>query len=146
MISILSIFIVIISLFFILLFLKAVTKKNFCVICSSFAITWVGLLFMLLNGMFNNKVLLGIFMGQTSVGLYYFLEIKLKEKFHIFRLPFLLSLTLLIYSILDFSSEIIPALNITLASWVFFISIFAYRKSPGAKKLAKKIIECCKGW
>ena len=146
MISISTVFTIIISLFFILLIVKSLTKKNFCVICLSFVLTWAYLLCMLFNNSFEDKVLLGIFMGQTSIGIYYLLEIKLRKRFHIFRLPFLLTLTIIIYSILSYSSEVISAIKLTIAIWILFMFIFVYRKSPKAKTLANKIIECCKRW
>lgn len=139
-------FLIITALFFILLLIKSMTKKEFCVICVSFALTWIYLLFTPYRSAFSDKVLLGIFMGQTSIGIYYLLESKLDEKFHLFRLPFLLSLTLLIYAVLSYSSVVLSALKFILLVWAIFIIIFAYRKNPKAKKLVKKIIECCKRW
>lgn len=146
MINIYHAFLIITTLFFVLLFLKSVTKKDFCVICLSFSLTWVYLLFLLYTKAFSDALLLGIFMGQTSIGIYYVLERKLNKRFHIFRLPFLLSLTLLIYTVLNYSSTVLSATKFTLAIWAIFILIFVYRKNPKARKLVKKIIECCKRW
>jgi hypothetical protein len=85
-------------------------------------------------------------MGQSIIGVYYLLERKIDKKLHIFRLPFLLSLTLLAYIALSQSREIIEVIVLLGVLWALSLVIYLYQNKGMVAKLAKKIIECCKNW
>ena len=124
------------ALFFILLFIKSFTKKKFCVICVSVSLTWITLLILYFLNIFTDKLIIGILMGGTSVGLFYMLY----EKIGIFKLPFLLTLISMIYFILG--GFVISTLYLIAGLWLLFILIYLFKFN----KLAKKLIECCKKW
>ena len=124
------------ALFFILLFIKSFTKKKFCVICVSVGLTWITLLILYFLNIFTDKLIIGILMGGTSVGLFYMLY----EKIGIFKLPFLLTLISMIYFILG--GFVISTLYLIAGLWLLFILIYLFKFN----KLAKKLIECCKKW
>ncbi len=135
----------IIALFFILLILKNIFKwKNFCVLCVSISLTWIILLILYFLKIFQDKIIISILMGHTSLGLFYFWEKKVGEKFKIFRLPLLLSFIFIIYTIIanfEFNS-----LLFILGAWAVFFLIYLFRSNKGFNKFTKKLIECCKKW
>src|SRR3989344_270246 len=92
----------IIVLFFLLLTIKNIFKiKKFCAICLSISLTWIVLLILYFLDIFADKIIIAILMGHTSLGLYYILENKVKEKFKVFRLPLLLTFIFIIYTLLE---------------------------------------------
>lgn len=139
------IFLAILGLFIFLLFIKEITKLRFCVICVSISSTWLILLLLYWFGYFDNMLLVAILMGESSLGVYYLLEKRVKEKFHLFRLPFLFLLVYIVYSLINLSIEIQTLLTL-LIIWVLFFIIFMYKTNPKIKKVTNKIIECCKDW
>lgn len=129
-----EIFLGIILLFFLLLLIKSISKKEFCVICASISLTWLGLL---LSS--SNKIFIALLMGQTILGIYYFLE----KRFPIFRLPIILTLTFLGYALLSYD---ISAWWIILILWLTFLFISLYKKNTKINKIINKLIQCCKNW
>jgi len=128
-------------LFFILLAIKRIVKvKNFCVICSTIALAWIILLALYFLEFFIDKMLLAILMGHTSLGVYYTLERKVKEKFLVFRLPYLLTSVTLVYIILEGIRT--NALYLLVGIWGLFIIIYLLKFN----EFTKKLIECCKKW
>lgn len=129
------------SLFFIILAVKSIFKiKRFCAICLSVTLAWIGLLVLYLLNIFTDKIIMAILMGHTSLGIYYTLEKKIKKRFLLFRLPYLLTSILIIYSVLN--GFIISSLYLILGIWLFFVLIYLLKFN----KFAKKLIECCKKW
>ena len=128
-------------LFFLLLALKNIFNlKKVCVICLSVTLSWAILLVFYFLNIFNDKIIIAILMGHTSLGIYYILEKKVKKNFLLFRLPYLLTGIFIIYIIIgDFN---INSLFFILALWVLFFIIYLFKFN----KFAKKIIECCKKW
>jgi hypothetical protein len=128
-------------LFFLLLALKNIFNlKKACVICLSVTLSWAILLALYFLNIFNDKIIIAILMGHTSLGLFYILEKKVKKKFLLFRLPYLLTSIFIIYSILeDFN---INNMFFILALWVLFFIIYVLKFN----KFATKLIECCKKW
>jgi hypothetical protein len=138
----------IIVLFFILLGVKEFfgegrAKKKFCVICTSVTLTWIGLLILNFFSLFQDKILLGILMGHTSLGLFYIYESRSSGKAKIFRLPLLLSFISIIYFLLSGFDKI--SLFILIGLWVLFGLIFVFSDS-GSRRFVKKLVECCRGW
>ncbi len=135
----------IIALFFILLMLKNIFNwKKFCVLCVSVSLTWIFLLIFYFLKIFQDKIIIAILMGHTSLGLFYLWEKKVKERFKIFRLPLLLSFIFIIYSALE--SFEFKSLLLILGAWLVFFLIYLFRNNKGFNKFTKKIIECCKNW
>lgn len=140
------IFLTITVLFFLLLISKSLLKLKVCVICLSVSITWLAALTLYKLHYFDNPILLALFMGQSITGIYYLLEKKLHEKYHIFRLPALLSLSLGFYALLSPSPDISAILYLVLGLWLLFFGLFTYRKNPKLRTAVDKIIACCKDW
>jgi len=126
----------IMALFFILLLIKSFIKKKFCVVCVSVSLTWITLLILYFLDIFTDKLIIGILMGGTSVGLFYMLH----EKLGIFKLPFLLTLISIIYFILE--SFVVNGLYLIAGLWVLFFIFNLFQNKP----FFKKIVECCKKW
>ena len=112
---------------------------NFCALCASISLSWLVLLLTFYLGIFNDKLLIGILMGGSAVGVMYLLDNKYKN-FSIYKLPFLLSLFSLIYFILE-REIIMGAIYILIAIWLVILFI-----QKDFKAMSKKIIECCKDW
>ena len=56
------------------------TKIKICAICGAVSLTWVVMLILALLGYNIDKLLLGILMGESIVGIMYSLENKIKNK------------------------------------------------------------------
>ncbi len=134
-------------LFFVLIGIKEIFRKRaekFCVICIAVIITWVTLLVLYWYGLFNDKLLIALLMGHTSLGIFYLIEKKVKKKIKLFRLPFLLTLIFVIYSILE--GLIYSGIYSLIILWIMFLLIYLFKSNKTAKIFFKKIVECCKGW
>lgn len=135
------------ALFFILLLVKEIfnkRKKKFCAICTAVSLTWIILLVLYFLDIFNDKIILALLIGHTSLGIFYLVENKVKEKFKLFRLPFLLTLIILFYYLIQ--GFIFESLLFIIILWVLFILIYSFKNNKGLNLFAKKIIECCKRW
>lgn len=156
-----GIFLWIVLLFFILLFVKqflpdeirgSKIKKNFCVICITISLTWIILLIMYLLGNFDNNVIIGLLMGSSILGVYYLVEHKVKEKYSLFRLPFLLTLFFIGYVLLSPNTVSFEITNfarvivLLLVLWILFILLLVYHKNKFINNVVNKILECCKKW
>jgi len=149
MINLFNIFLIVIVLFFVLLIVKQFLKSfkdKFCVICITVSITWVFLLILSKLGVFDDKVIIALLMGETILGIYYILDGNVKEELKIFRLPFLLTLVFLGYLFLVIPNEVIEIIILLLILWLIFILIYLYRNNEKMKFAVKKIIGCCKRW
>ena len=149
MINIFYIFIGIIVLFFIFLIAKGFSKKfkdKFCAICAAVSVTWICLLVLYWLGIFENKVIIALLMGQSILGVYYIAEKKAKQELQVFRLPFLLTLIAFGYSLLTVPGDLIMVILLLLALWTFFIFLYLYRNNKNMRSFVKKIVECCKKW
>jgi len=75
-------------------------------------------------------------------------EKKISEKFHVFRLPFFLTLLLVGYSLIgifDFA-EIASSIVLVLGLWGVFGLMYFYRNNSRFKSSVSHIIDCCKNW
>ncbi len=129
-----------------LLIIKSMSKWQFCVICTSVSFTWMTLLALYWLGLFDQPVIIAVLMGQSIVGFYYFLEKKTREELHIFRLPLLLTLTLVAFMALGVTTDLIQGLNLLAALWVVLTLLFLYRRNPRVRIVVDRIIACCKDW
>lgn len=139
----------IIALFFVFLIIKGSIKrfkKKFCAICAAVSITWIYLIISYWLGTFENKTIIALLMGLSILGIYYIAEEKANEKLKIFRLPFLLTLIVISYSLLIIPSDIIKIIALLLTLWLIFAFLYFYRNNQNIKSFVKKIVECCKRW
>lgn len=134
------------GLFAALLAFKAATKLRFCVICASVSLTWIGLLIAYRVGAFHDPVIVALLMGQSVVGIYYLAEKRLPERFHVFRLPFLLSATTGAAVLLGRLTGATAVLSLLAALWASFGFVYAYRQDARIKTLADRVVACCKDW
>ncbi|MBI2588827.1 hypothetical protein HYW35_01260 [Candidatus Saccharibacteria bacterium] len=132
-----------ISLVFIAsLVFKSLIKKSFCSLCVAVASTWLALLVLYKIGRFGNQVLLGLLIGQSITGIFYFAYQRLPKSLRIFSLPFFLSLTAILYTLITSEVQLSVFILLTilwLAAWV----IFTYRNDPGKKGIARILAKCC---
>ena len=139
----------IVLLFFALLFIKQIFPKRlrdkFCVICATISISWMALFVLYKLGWYQDKLLIGILMGQTIVGLYYFLISKLKDRLRIFSLPFILTSTFLFYFLLGNTLTFSVVLLIFVV-WIFTSLLYSYKENSKIKGFVDKLVECCKRW
>lgn len=142
----LMVFLLIIVFFVVLLILKNILNLRFCVLCVSISLTWICLLLLYWFHMFNNIILVSVLMGQSILGVYYLLEKKVKEKFQIFRLPFILTLTFIAYLLLGISESGYFIFWILLVLWLIFVLVYMYRDNVKFKKIFDKLIACCRDW
>lgn len=110
-------------LFFIFLGIKELVSKNskkeFCVVCASIFLTWVLLLILNSLNLFQNKIIIAILIGESTLGLFYLINKKFKAM-EIFKLPLILTLIVLGYTLLEgftYSNEVLIFLGIL---WLFF--------------------------
>ncbi len=132
-------------LFPVLLIGKRITGIKFCVICAGVSLTWIGLLVLRFLDVTVDSVVLAMLMGESVVGIYYLLEKKVNERFHVFRLPALVTLTLIAYLMVN-PGFYYPALFVVLTVWLVFGAMYSFREKPKIKESVRKVIECCKDW
>lgn len=138
----------VISLFVLVLIVKAVLGRNgekICAICSAFALTWIVLLVLYYLGRFENLVLIGLLMGLTVLGIYYTWEKNVSKEKTLFRLPVLLTLVLIGYYLLTLENLFFE-LGVVAVIWIVFAGLYFYGKNIGLKRFVDKIVECCKNW
>ncbi|PIZ94325.1 MAG: hypothetical protein COX81_03775 [Candidatus Magasanikbacteria bacterium CG_4_10_14_0_2_um_filter_37_12] len=134
------------TLFVIGLAVKRITTWKFCVICSAVSGTWVLLLVLSLFGYYKDELVIALLMGQSIIGMYYLLEKRLDERFHLFRLPYILTGTFLVYVVLTWTEKAIFASTFVVIIWLLFGSIYLTRRNPKIHKLVEQIIACCRDW
>lgn len=145
MTGIVSAILSVVVLFAVLAALRSALRLRVCALCAAVSITWLALLALLYAGKNVDPLIIGIFAGGSAVGLMYFLGEKLSERFMIFRLPFLLTLFILIHIVLV-GGVSGSAITVLTSLWAVFIAIYFLRHTKGLSTLSKKIIECCKNW
>lgn len=132
-------------LFFLLLALKNILNlKKTCVICASVTLTWIILLTLYFFKIFNDKMIITILMGQTSLGIYYIFERKARKNTLVFRLPLLLTFIFIIYAVLE--SFNFNSLIFLIILWLIFALIYSFKNIKGFKRFTTKLIKCCKKW
>lgn len=144
------VFLGIAGLFFLLLGAKALLAKKgeweFCVICLTVTLGWIGMLGLLAIGRFDEPVLVGIFMGQTILAIYSLLERKGSDGLKLFRLPFLLTATFVAYLALAGRRPVMGEGIVFTLVWGLFFVVFLLRFTEKGRKIAESIVRCCGQW
>lgn len=136
----------ILGLFLLLLLLKQSIKYNsFCAICLAVSLTGISLLALLWLNIFNNTVLLALLLGHSSLGIYYLLEKHATEELLVFRLPLLLTLIVLVYSLVTVQVYL-DAVMVLAGVWFTITLLYVFRTSPVVRKKVQALIECCSSW
>jgi hypothetical protein len=119
--------------------------RNLCVLCFAITGTWITLIGAdVLSLTVTNKVVFGIYMGGSAVGLMYYLATKLPPALSIFKLPLLTSLFFAIYTFLiGFDRD---PLLLLVVLWLLFLMVFFYRANSKIQNIAKGLLDCCKNW
>jgi len=132
-----------ISLVFIAsLTLKSITKKPLCSLCVAVASVWLVLLFLYKTDQFSNTLILGLLIGQSITGIFYFAYRKLPKALRIFSLPFFLSMTAVGYILITNDIEL-SVFGLLTVLWLLAWTGFIYASDPGKAKIAKAITNCC---
>lgn len=137
-------------LFFVLLGVKELfsrrLKKKLCVICATVSLVWIVLLVLYWGGLFGGKVIIALLIGQTVLGIFYLLEQKVREGLKLFRLPFLLTLVVAAYTLIEGFDYGLDILWFLFVLWGFFVFVYSMKKNKKIEGFVKKIVECCKKW
>lgn len=142
----LSWFIIITTLWFlVLVFLRSKLPWKFCAACVAISSSWLALLVFYFINKAANPLLTVLLMGESVVGLYYLLEKKVPDAWQIFRWPYLMTGTALVYLIFDRRSFFTSTILI-LVLWIFFGIIFVARNNQQVKKYFERLIACCRDW
>lgn len=139
------VFLGIIGAFYSVLILKSILKLSVCSICAAVGLSWLTLLVLRSLGWHDNGALLSLLMGMSVVGGYYLWERHAKSEQLIFRLPMLLTLAFLAWSVITLRLD--PSLSALTASvWLIHGLLYIYHSSPAIKPRVDKIIACCSNW
>ena len=135
-------------LFFLLLIVKSliIKKKEFCAICFAVGITWATFLVLYWMNIFRNNVILGILIGETTLGIFYAIEKKVKKELTLFRLPFLLSIIFIAYTLIMTPQDLVKDIVFLAVIWVIFNMVYFYQNNKTLHAFFNKIVECCKRW
>lgn len=139
-------FVSIVSLFAVGLLIKKYVKLSFCTMCVSVSLTWIGLLVLNMVGIDIPDVLIALLMGQSVVGLLYLLEKKVPDEYHVFRIPFLLSMTYVAYIIVEGKIDNWISIIFLLVLWIICILLYVVQKKGKLKDMVEHIIACCRDW
>lgn len=132
--------------FLLLLLFKSASGWKFCVACVATGSTWMALLIIRAAGVSFDPLFIGILMGESIVGLYYLLEKRLDERWHIFRWPYLITTATAAYLTLGSRDSMMPTVAFIVLMWLAFGAVYAARHTPAAKKIADRLIACCRDW
>ena len=148
-----DIFLILVSITVLFFFLLAVKelfgkrlKEKFCVICTAVTLTWVSLLVLYYLGLFDNLIIIALLLGQSSLGVFYLTEKKVKSDLKIFRLPFLLTLIIFAYLLLVLPEKLPWIFGLLASVWLVFGFVYIFRRNENLKSFAKKMVECCRNW
>lgn len=139
------VFLAIATVFAVMLVLKRWLPFRMCAICISVSLSWISLLILYRVGVIQDAIILALLMGQSSLGVYYLIEKYAPKELTIFRLPFLLSLTLIAYMLISWTVPVWAILFNALV-WLLLIGLYAYRRSPKLSAGINSLIDCCSKW
>jgi hypothetical protein len=134
------------SVFAILLAAKSFLRIKICPLCAGVFLTWTALLAMSWLGYAVDRTIVAVLVGESVVGLYHLAEKKFKAEWGVFRLPFLLSLTLVAFLLLGADRRPLPAAAFLAILWLIPAAAYAWRHKPAGRELMKKLIACCRDW
>ncbi len=132
--------------FVVFLILQSFSKLKFCALCGAAMLSWIILLPLYWKNIFTEPLLIALLIGTSITGIYYLAEKKVPERLTLFRLPFLLTLIILGFSLLRGISGVITGIVLVVPVWLAFLLVYFSRRSPKIQRVAKKIIACCKKW
>lgn len=142
----LLIFFTITILFFVFLMVKYFSGRRFCTLCLGVVSTWSLLLILHYLNRFDDLLLVSPLLGASLLGTYYLVEKKTKESWHIFRLPFFLSLLFVAYLLLDRTATLGQSFWYLVFLWLLFLTVWFYRRNRKVGGLIKQLIACCRDW
>ena len=119
---------------------KSAVPFRVCQVCVAVAVSWMVLGAFSLAGEFRDPVLLALLVGQSIVGVYYALEKRARKSLLIFRLPFLLTVTVLVYSLVR-PVETVGFLVLGLI-WTTFLILAIVRSQVGTRVI-HRFTDCC---
>ncbi len=117
-------------------------KRPICALCVAVALTWIFLLVLYKADRFHDLALLGLLMGSSVTGLYYFVQKRVPKVLRIFSLPFFLSLTAVFYLLIT-NDFIWPVFVLLTVLWATAWLIFSWRSDLAKARIAKATMECC---
>lgn len=135
----------IVALYVMGLVAQSIARWRFCALCVSVSATWLWLLVAYLLGRADDKLLIGILMGGSVVGIMYMLERRLPERFSLFRLPYLVSMVALVYAVVG-GSVVASVLGALVVLWAVALVVYVFRTNDRVARIAQRIIACCKNW
>ena len=137
-------------LFVLLLIIKTALpqkiKDKLCAVCLAVSLTWLTLLILYFNGQWQNASLLALLMGQSVVGVFYWLQAKKTAGRRLAQLPILLTLTWLAYLPFGEFADIWRTAILIAAVWLVICALYVYRHNRRLAGLVDKLIKCCKQW
>jgi len=92
------------AIFLTALFIHSFGHLKFCAVCVTIGATWLSLLIAWLFGYSVNPLLIGVLMGECVVGLYHLIEKRAPSAWQIFRWPYMVTMTVLVYLIVGIRS------------------------------------------
>lgn len=134
------------ALFGLLLVFKGLLKREFCVLCASVSVTWLLLLALYALGYISEVIFIAVLVGESVTGVFYLVERRVKKRMKLFRLPFLLTLTLGAFALFVPVRELWSAILFLVAVWVVLLVVYVLRNKRVVGNMVKKIIACCKNW
>lgn len=145
--TLLPTFIVITTAFFLAaLAVHSFGRLKFCAVCVAISVTWLALLAARLMGYTVNPVLIGVLVGESIVGLYQMMEKRVPAGWQIFRWPYIITATVVAYLILGVRSGGRLAVVLLGLMWIGWGAILVMRHNPFIKKIAGRLIACCRDW
>ncbi|PJC52731.1 MAG: hypothetical protein CO030_01340 [Candidatus Magasanikbacteria bacterium CG_4_9_14_0_2_um_filter_42_11] len=144
--AVMVVFAMLCGFFVLLLVIKKYTAWQFCVLCASVSLTWMSLLVLYWLASFADPVLIAVLMGQSVVGIYYLLEKKVPESLLLFRFPFFLTATALVFVMLGYAPTMMRSLFLLVLLWFITIGMYAYKSNPKVQQIIEEFMNCCKNW
>jgi len=121
-------------------------RLKFCVVCVTVGLTWLSLLVARLLGYTVDPILIGVLMGESVIGLYQLIEKMAPVVWQIFRWPYIITMTVIVYLVVGVRSGAWLAILLLILLWVVWGSVFALREFPSIKKITERLISCCRDW
>lgn len=134
------------AIFLMALFVHSFGHLKFCAVCVTIGLTWLSLLIARLLGYPINPILIGVLMGECVVGLYHLIEKRAPVAWQIFRWPYIITMTVIVYLIVGVRSGAKVAIALLVLLWAIWWAAFALRQYPSVKKITEKLIACCRDW
>ena len=107
------------GLFLLFLGVQQLTSVRVCALCAAVSVTWLVLLALYLLGYVTAPIVIAVLMGESVTGVFYLLERKTSERLHLFRLPALLTLTLIVLLPFIPMADVFPAALIVIGLWSY---------------------------